>query len=478
MTDPQHENGGAFPTLTLLPRSVWRGIRWLWRKTWRFSIALLILLIIAHIIFNFTAGRRLEAELARIRGAGDPLTVSEVAPPPVPDSENAALVYQQAFEGLPADEDNEIIADFISLPEHGEYPRPTLAQVEEILAAHEKELQLLEEASLMPAARFPVKWEVGFAAIFPHLAKMRGATRLLCAKALAEAHRGHSGEALESLAVIVRMGNHAATEPTIVAQLVRAAMMGILFASLPEILATAPPTAAESRAFYDLLDEVDVINPYVTAMKTERCNGLWAFDLVRRDGVFSAIQEIHQRLPRAAERALTRAWPVIRPVWEPLLKLDKIRYLQTMAQIVKLSHKTYAQSRDDYPQLKEQPQQVWYAPVSSMLSPVYPRLHGKRDGLLAELRVAQAALALRAYQIEHGEYPDSLEQIGERWEIEKDPFTGKPLVYQRVGDGYFIYSLGPDLTDNKGIDLRTARQGKAGIPSTEFTYDIPLRMSR
>jgi len=95
MNEINDNNESNFPTFRNTPRNISRGIRWLWRKTWKFSVALLILLIIAHMIINFIAGRRLEAELKKIRDAGAPLTLTEAASPKVPDAENAATYIRK-----------------------------------------------------------------------------------------------------------------------------------------------------------------------------------------------------------------------------------------------------------------------------------------------------------------------------------------------------------------------------------------------
>src|SRR5262249_34314936 len=54
--------------------------------------ALTCLLLIVTLAANGIAGPKLEQELAQVRSRGEPLTLREIAPPPVPDAENAALV--------------------------------------------------------------------------------------------------------------------------------------------------------------------------------------------------------------------------------------------------------------------------------------------------------------------------------------------------------------------------------------------------
>src|SRR5436305_86803 len=75
------------------------------RRIWRFFRPLLaiagLLLLVAYVVVNRTAGAALEREMAQLREQGEPLSLREAAPPQVADEENAALLYAQAFERLP-----------------------------------------------------------------------------------------------------------------------------------------------------------------------------------------------------------------------------------------------------------------------------------------------------------------------------------------------------------------------------------------
>lgn len=63
------------------------------------------------------------------------------------------------------------------------------------------------------------------------------------------------------------------------------------------------------------------------------------------------------------------------------------------------------------------------------------------------------ALALRAYRLQHGTYPNSLEDLAPALlaAVPADPFTlGKLQGYKRSGHSYVLYSAGPDLNDDAG----------------------------
>lgn len=71
---------------------------------------------------------------------------------------------------------------------------------------------------------------------------------------------------------------------------------------------------------------------------------------------------------------------------------------------------------------------------------------------VAQNRLLQSALQLRAVKLETGTYP-------ENFSAPRDPFADeKPLVYRRVGENYLLYSVGPDARDNGGKPLQSQRR--------------------
>lgn len=66
-------------------------------------------------------------------------------------------------------------------------------------------------------------------------------------------------------------------------------------------------------------------------------------------------------------------------------------------------------------------------------------------------------LALRAYKLEHGAYPETLTRLtpGYVKAIPDDPFANSgPLRYKRTATGYALYSVGPDGQDDGGRAIR------------------------
>jgi hypothetical protein len=80
--------------------------------------------------------------------------------------------------------------------------------------------------------------------------------------------------------------------------------------------------------------------------------------------------------------------------------------------------------------------------------------HGLEEKRLVAAHGCLAAeLAVRAYQVETGELPDSLEELVPRYlnAVPRDPFRDAPLQYWRMASDYIVYSVGADGQDDGGL---------------------------
>jgi hypothetical protein len=62
-------------------------------------------------------------------------------------------------------------------------------------------------------------------------------------------------------------------------------------------------------------------------------------------------------------------------------------------------------------------------------------------------------LALERYRQEKGSYPATLEELKQAGYLDTlpaDPYSNGPLTYRAIGDGFTLYSVGPDFVDNGG----------------------------
>lgn len=84
----------------------------------------------------------------------------------------------------------------------------------------------------------------------------------------------------------------------------------------------------------------------------------------------------------------------------------------------------------------------------------------------ASLDLKGIANGVDLYHVETGQWPDSLSQLVPRYlkEVHKDPW-GTDYLYVRSGDGYDVYSYGPDKAQGGNDDI-TVHGGESAGPST------------
>lgn len=76
--------------------------------------------------------------------------------------------------------------------------------------------------------------------------------------------------------------------------------------------------------------------------------------------------------------------------------------------------------------------------------------------LQAQHEAAKAVLAIKRWQNERGQYPESLDQLVQAGFVTSpplDPYSDTALVYRQTDDGFTLYSLGRNMRDDGGASL-------------------------
>jgi hypothetical protein len=85
-------------------------------------------------------------------------------------------------------------------------------------------------------------------------------------------------------------------------------------------------------------------------------------------------------------------------------------------------------------------------PAHQKVSVLNWRLKADRDALIT-------TLAILRYKKQTGKYPEQMDVLvkdGYLKEIPKDPYSSGSLVFKRTEEGFLLYSVGPNLTDDGG----------------------------
>jgi hypothetical protein len=481
------------------------------KKIGKVLLILIIAFFVIHSAFSFILGHRVEAQLRAIKARGEPVAMTDLGLPKVPDSENGAPFYEQAFkelERLSPDECNPppmltkapppgappvnaspgmpvsgqppgapvfksditVIGDFMDSEERAKDPS-LWDKAQQIVDKHGETLALAEQAASKPKCQFPTNWEDGAGALFTYFPDIRKLTRLAAASALLDARAGRTDEAIRSIELSFKMSESLKDEPTIIGQLVRIAMLKITSSSLREVLAYGDIGEAQARRLYDYMGKIDLYPGWNRAMLGERAFGIWGFNSVRKSGfeqLFGGLE-----IPQPSGMFLIR--PLL-SVAGPVLYADELVYLRLMNKQLERTRHSVLYMKNHDPGFDQELSLPFYAVLSKTVFPVFIRATIRRDTGEAEVDGSRIFLALIAYKDRFGAYPASLDELraGLGWDIPKDIFSDKDFIYKRRGNGFLLYSIGENFKDDGG----RPKPVPTDPASNDENYDIIWKMNR
>jgi hypothetical protein len=150
----------------------------------------------------------------------------------------------------------------------------------------------------------------------------------------------------------------------------------------------------------------------------------------------------------------------------PVLDADELCFMRHTRRQIRLADKPYRILKATG-ECQSDPGFPGYACATRTVAIVPGEVQQNRDVAIAHLALAQAALALEAYHVRYHAYPASLRQLHMAigWRLREDPFSGRDLRYARRENGFILYSIGPDLRDDRGAELHydDARPGRGDI---------------
>jgi len=443
-------------------------------STTRFALklaaAVIAVIVAVYFLLLSDLQRTRKWRLDRLHALGVPTTWADAAPPPVPDKDNAAILYQKAFGLLSvSDADRDVIRRFVRDKPPGARKR-LRTQVQAILTRNRASLAVLPRAAAMPRCRFPLNWDAAPPDILvPHLGKLRFCATMLVADALVAAQEGETDRATASYRTCLRMCAHAAQEPMTISFLMAAAVEKDALNALPDVVDRVP-FAADRRALYDDLARLDFDTGFQRGQITNAAWTLWYFGAAEKQP--EKVRELFRGFavlddpPGSASSDLVPR-PLVNLYLSPLAKAlrlkEEIAYAQALEEILPLSAKRYrmAKTRCERVEAKMRSASTYYL-IIQFVAPLNMYSATTRDRAIAMRDAMEIALALKAYHLKHGRYPQSLDALRDypSWKLNEDPFSGKPFVYHRKGAGFVLYSWGPDLKDDGGQALDPkSRQG-------------------
>lgn len=442
-----------------------------------------VLLVLALAIVVGTQGYRLflqsqvRRELAALRQDGFPTNTRELQTwrEPVPDKQNAALRILEA-------------ADLLALPPNSFAQSRWPSRTEELGAEEREEfsdivtnnapaLEVLHEARRLESARYPVDYSRGPGTLLPHLAKVKSLTQLLRAEALMHAEEGRLQAAVDSTLAGVAVARSLEREPLLISQLVRIACLAITSAGLERTLnqhaLSEEQLAAVAVAFQGAREAS--LRAYREGYAGELSCGIYCFHTNPRE-VLQAF---------GSDTDVSPLVQVLYPLygWTGLRDRDELFFVGIMRQMIDAAKVPFPKGLEETELVSRNLEQgialnrlMIY---SKMLLPSLTRYAQKAAESEARLLCAEAVIAVERYRRAHnGALPAELAPaLGpELVKALVDPFDGAPLRFEKLKQGYVVYSLGPDGVDDGGFEREPAGQRRGGGRAPE--YDVTFIVER
>ena len=393
-------------------------------------------------------------------------------PPAVPDLQNAAPLYKQAFAALDADpaskeQDSPLIqatAIDVASPEAAD-----------LLARHANTVDLIRRAADRDSCRYQRDWtRPSFDMLLPEMQSLRKAAQLLVLKTRREAADGNAEDALRDVARIQRIGRHAASEPILISNLVGIAIDTMALDTLAQVLPTLRKSDLAVLDAPEIRDLITTPPAFASHLYGEEAFGLSIFaDLA--DDQRSGPDLIDLAGNGQPQPSVLRTLPLSLPYRVFFLPADLAGYRSIMTQ-----YQAAASQTEPYPDLTKridaietQTRDRSPGMLSSMIVPALGAVFKAQTRSVAHHRAATALVAATKQRLETGAVPETFDQLAAQLvpPASRDPFTAdQPLIMKRTDNALLVYSIGPDGEDDGGPVA-------PGADKVEGNDDIGLRMA-
>ena len=453
----------------------------------------MVLVAVARHFQLKAAVNRYQAEL---KAQGEPMELAQVVPPPVPPEQNAAPLFLKAA-GLLA-KNNDVLSTNPPWAMRGVAPGKAMAgwaqqeirssdatnswlQVKAALEQNRSALALLSQITNSSRFDFGLKYDQRFEMVLTHLSLEKKMAQRLTASALYDLRSGDRSAAVKNIRTILTLVRDTRDERTAISQLVRIAIAQIGVGATWELLQSPKLTEGQLARLQADWGQLEFIEAARNVLPVERegnevTTAKWRSSSDELNHYFELQKNARATLDISDEedsvwhRAKMKVEIIGWRYWWSYS--DELRYLKGCE--VLINSLQLAQTNGSFQQaLAAQDARLEELGISKLRNSVdsifsstidFHALQSESVVTLAGfvrkvLRVEAAkqtvvaAIALKQYQLEHGNYPDGLNSLVPEFvsKVPLDPVDGQPLRYRRNADATFLlYSVGENGKDDGG----------------------------
>ena len=315
-------------------------------------------------------------------------------------------------------------------------------------AFYESDLAKLADDLKRPHCRFNIRYEDGFAAVLPHLSTMKNAATLFALSSAQRLSKGDTTGAWQDTLNGIRLGEQLRTEPFLISQLVRIAILEINFQTYWEGQVNRQWSAEQLTAFQETFQSIDLLAGMESAIRAERNMINHWFTSVAQEGIQTQglVDELNSSLGFfPAFFFYGNQYQINRILTEIILPgIDVSNHRLNVHQFKKMEEEMLDLKSSFLP---------FRHAIALMMLPGLDKYALKVSQTQAALDQSAIVAALERYRLAEGSYPEKLAALMPKFiaKIPGDLFHDQGLVYRINEDNSFtLYSTGYNGTDDNG----------------------------
>jgi hypothetical protein len=456
--------------------------------------------ILIPVIRHYQLRAATEAYIAELKAKGEPMELAQVIPPPVPAEKNSADTLREAdamFDSSFAADKSLLETNFVygmRMVAPGKaivrWRQPDIRDIDgtnswenvkTAVVQNAKAFALLQQITEKPAFDFKISYEPGVAdVVFTnfYLAQSKRAAQRLESAALCDLHQGDTASAVKNLRAMLALVKAMRDERLVISELVRIAIAQIALTANWEFLQSTNLTDEQLAELQQDWTSLDFVRGDENAMAMERVTGRitsakWRSsnskiqDYIEtwvRLGLSDQEETTLDKLKIKTKIILWRYW------WSYPDELRALEGYEVFLHAARFAETNYSfqtaitNQRNELEAVKfnkTNDESDFFlnpakADIHSLLSQGVMSMSAVFDKVMrveTAKQIAITAIALKRYQLKHGNYPTDLNSLVPEFipTVPLDPVDGQPLRYRRNAGGTFLlYSVGENGRDDGG----------------------------
>ena len=314
-------------------------------------------------------------------------------------------------------------------------------------AFYESDLAKLADDLKRPHCRFNIRYEDGFAAVLPHLSTMKKAATLFALSSAQRLSKGDTTGAWQDTLNGIRLGEQLRTEPFLISQLVRIAILEINFQTFWEGQVNHQWSAEQLTAFQETFQSIDLLAGMESAIRAERnMINHWLPSVAQGGTQTQGFDELNSSLDYfPAIFFYGNQYQINRILTEIILPgIDVSNHRLNVHQFKKMEEEILDLKSSFLP---------FRHAIALLMLPGLDKYALKVSQTQAALDQSAIVAALERYRLAKGSYPKKLAALRPKFiaKIPGDLFHEQGLVYRINEDNSFtLYSTGYNGTDDSG----------------------------